>query len=273
MNFFLRRVAVPLLHFLALAGGALLGLHPDGSIGGEYGSRSCPHFFPGGFEIFAQRLPLAEALAASGVWGLASRNSAGLADADFRNRVPLATSYALAHQAVCQRLEMMRDPRSFARVGDSRLPCERVFEKWWPEAGLYVRSEPETYLIFGGSKGGVIKYCSKENGRLLHSSCGYVGRLSDGRHVTTHLYSLAPDMFVEGLCPNRETPLEKCRTVYARAPFFGFSTETSHEPTEIPPIQDFQPDSGQIPAIKRSGQKTLHNKTLFEEKNQIIAGP
>jgi len=92
-------------------------LHPDGSIGGEYGSRSCPHFFRAVSRLF----PSTSCCRIHGLpWaaGLASGNSCGLADADERNSVPLATSYMLAHMYLCKN----------GAYPLSQLPYERNFE-------------------------------------------------------------------------------------------------------------------------------------------------
>src|SRR5690606_41431720 len=40
-------------------------LYPDGSYGGTLGSRNTQHFYPHGFEILANKIPLAAAVAAA----------------------------------------------------------------------------------------------------------------------------------------------------------------------------------------------------------------
>lgn len=232
-------------------------MHPDGSIGGEYGSRNCPHFFPGGFEVFAQWLPLAESLASHGVWGLATGHSAGLADSDIRNRVPLATSYVLAHQALTRKLKENKSHEEGEDVAVCGLPIDRNFERLWPEAGLYVRSDSENYLVFGASKGGVIKYFSKTNSMLLHSSCGYAGKLSNGRHVTTHLWTTGPDLRVPALTPGQEWPISATCMVESALPFFEFSTDRLMSPLKFLMFRIFNATIGRIRVVNDMVRKYL----------------
>ncbi|QGY39355.1 hypothetical protein GM415_04210 [Pseudodesulfovibrio cashew] len=189
-------------------------IHPDNSVGGEYGSRNCPHFFPGGFETFAAASPVAEALVSHGVAGLADGSSCGLADADVRNQVPMATSYVYAHR--------------YAVAGGDRdaaeLPWRRTFERFWPEAGLYVRSDNRAYWIFGGSKGGVVKCYAKEDGKLLFSSCGYEGSTASGKELSTLRWTTTPAMRIPGLNPGGERPVSD-RTVSLSAPFYRFHSK------------------------------------------------
>ncbi len=198
-------------------------LHPDGSIGGEYGSRNCPHFFPGGLEVFAETLPLAEAMARLGTEGLATGQSCGLADADARNSIPLANSYVLAHQALCEE----------GRYEAADLPWERTLERLWPEAGLYVRSDRTRYVIFGASKGGVVKVFDKRRRCLLYSSCGYTGCLADGTHVTSHLWTTSPRLEAGGLRPGEEQELAPSRTISVEVPFYRFRPQRLMSPLKL----------------------------------------
>jgi|Deesub1362A_J573_1020465.scaffolds.fasta_scaffold03107_4 hypothetical protein len=198
-------------------------LHPDGSIGGEYGSRSCPHFFPGGFEVFARYLPVAEAMARQGAEGLAQGYSSGLAEAEMRNAVPMATSYVLALEAL-------------AEEGDypgETLPWQREFERLWPQAGLYVRSDADTYTVIGASKGGVIKVFGKRPPRLIFSSCGYAGRLQGGRHLTTQLWTTFPRLDAGGLRPGDEQPLRPAAEIRVEAPFFAYKPDRVMTPVRL----------------------------------------
>lgn len=215
-------------------------LHPDGSIGGEYGSRNCPHFFPGGMEIFAQDLPLAEAMARRGVWGLAAGSSCGMADADGRNEVPLATSYVLAHQALC-------DPGAYRAT---LLPSDRLFERVWKEAGIYVRSEPNHYLVFGASKGGVLKLFDKDPpGRLIFSSCGYAGRLKGHRDITTLLWTSSPEIDPEGLEAGKEHPLNSSRQIRIQAHFYLFRNDRLMSPWRFLLFRVFNLTAGRLRPI------------------------
>ena len=215
----------------------------------RYGSRSCPHFFPGGFEVFASVLPISEAIARHGTLGLATGRSAGLADSDTRNRVPLATSYVLAHQALSTRLEPDNNPSNPESCEPVRLPFQRCFERLWPEAGLYVRSDPRNYLVVGASKGGVIKCFSKETRELLHSSCGYAGKLLDGRHITTHLWTTSPRLVAQFPDQGREEPIGTCREIRITASFFEFSIKRIMTPLRFFLFRIFNLSVGRIKVL------------------------
>ncbi len=155
-------------------------IHPDGSIGGEYGSRNCPHYFPGGIEKFAQLIPEAESIAVCCTQGIADGTSCGIKDADIRNELVMATSYVYAAKALEERQGCLVD-------GFPILPWEKdnstiVFK----EAGVGVHVTPNYYLVFSAAKGGVVKIFDKEKKKLKFSSCGYTAKLQ--RHdITTHI--------------------------------------------------------------------------------------
>lgn len=190
-------------------------IHPDGSIGGEYGSRNCPHYFPAGFEIFAGRLPMAEAIAQYGVAGLAAGTSCGLADADGRNAIPMATSYALAHKA-------LSTPGEYP---SSDLPFQCSLKKTWPEAGIYVHSDNNQFIIVGGSKGGVVKIFSKPRGTLLYSSSGYTGRLRNGVEITTLLWTSSPALQSDVPAANPSADNNAPRVISMEAQFYRFRSK------------------------------------------------
>lgn len=161
-------------------------VHPDGSLGGEYGSRGCPHVFPAGFEIFADMSGLAESLA--GVLGAALKAGAasGMADADVRNAFVMSTSYTYAIRA----LESSCDSSSSSE--HVSLPVEGEGERWWAEAGLFVSSSATQMLVFGASKGGVLKVFDKALRRLTFSHDGYTAVVRD-ESVTSQAFSERPE--------------------------------------------------------------------------------
>lgn len=195
-------------------------IHPDGSVGGEYGSRNCPHYFPGGFEILASRFPAAEAIARYGVAGLMAGNSCGLADADGRNAIPMATSYAMAHKALLT-------PGEYSACD---LPFQHSMEQVWPEAGIYVRSDNNKFIIVGGSKGGVVKIFSKPAGTLLYSSSGYTGRLRNGMEITTLLWTSSPAMQCNAPVPNQDIDNSASRAISMDTQFYRFRSKRLMSP-------------------------------------------
>lgn len=204
-------------------------IHPDRSIGGEYGSRNCPHFFPGGLEVFASELPISEAVISLGVKGLESGDSCGLTDADTRNEVVMASSYVLA-------LEKMTQGNKACQM-----PYERVFERVWQEAGIYIRSDEGRYYVFGASKGGVVKIYSKESqgdtqkkpAHLVYSSCGYTGILMNGTAVTSLLWTTSPILDTGGLISGVEKKLADDREIKADVKFYRFQTDRLMSPVKF----------------------------------------
>lgn len=197
-------------------------LHPDGSLGGEYGSRACPHYFPGGLEVMARRLPLAESLASLAAWGLAQGHSCGLADSDPRNETPMATSYVLALQAL-EREPLWQGPAPL-------LPCQRACERLFPQAGLYARCHAGRYYVFGAAKGGVLKVYSQSPPGLLHASCGYAGRLKNGAAVTSLLWTSRPRVGAPGLEDGQEHEPAPSRQISVEAPFFHYRPDRLMRP-------------------------------------------
>ena len=185
-------------------------VHPDGSIGGEYGSRNCPLYFPAGFELLADRLPEAESIAAAGATAIADGHTPALADTDIRNFVPLLSSYALALRATMAR-------ESNPSVD---LPFRRRFERHWPDAGLYVRSDVAHYTIVGTSKGGVVKSWAKATGELAASHAGYMLQDVRGRRFSTQFLIGAPTSGAND-CVGEETPLQSGRVLRFRQRFYS----------------------------------------------------
>jgi hypothetical protein len=56
---------------------------------------------------------------------------------------------------------------------------------WFPEAGMARMLTPSYAAYVGTSKGGVIKIFDRPRGRLAYSDCGYIGRLRNGKHVSS----------------------------------------------------------------------------------------
>ena len=127
---------------------------PDGSLGGEYGSRNTSFWFPGGAESLAATLPQAARLARR----LRDGRATGLAAMDAQNFLPLLGSIATA--ALCK-----------APAGEAMLPTDAPARRWFPEAGLLVHATSRYVAVASAHKGVVIA-----NGRdgSTFSSAGWV---------------------------------------------------------------------------------------------------
>jgi hypothetical protein len=236
-------------------------MHPDGSIGGEYGSRGCPHFFPGGIEVFAEYSPTAESIARLGAWGLATGCSAGLADADPRNEVPLATSYVLAHQALSRGEQYESVP----------LPVEQMLERYFRQAGMFVRSDERFFTIFGASRGGVVKVFDKQQALLTFASCGYEGRTTRGRPVTTHLWTSQPEMRVEPPIEDGVNTAAPTRRVQVDAPFYDFREDRVMTPVRLLFFRFFTLTVGRVRPLSDWVRRNLIIRRFLKARSLVRA--
>lgn len=144
-------------------------IHPDGSYGGGYGSRNTFHFFPAGFEILAGEIPEAGWIASLFLQGiLQGRRAYAEDDRIFFHWVWDFLQAFLHYQR----------PAGPARGFENRT-------RYFPQARLYVREEPNRYTVISLAKGGVVSVF--ENGRRLYSDHGLIGQLDDGAVVVTQL--------------------------------------------------------------------------------------
>ncbi|MBK9561921.1 MAG: hypothetical protein IPO54_02085 [Micavibrio sp.] len=141
-------------------------IHPNGTLGGEYGSRNTSFYFPAGFEILSQHCPEAAAIAAFMRNSVAGQNAAGLAMMDAYNFCPLLNNYLFAHDAAS---ELKASPLPF------HVPGHHAF----PKAGLVVHVTDDYQAIFSPSKGGILKIYDIKSKRLAFSDCGYWSRVNN----------------------------------------------------------------------------------------------
>lgn len=133
-------------------------VHPDGSAGGEYGSRNTSYLAPHGFEINGQEIPLARAIAEKVFLHANPKVNVALDDRYICHFI--LPSYLTA-------IEHYSETRN--RVD---LPCEQTLERYFRECKIFVKSTEEYYFICNLQKGGVYKLFSKRGGSF--SDTGYV---------------------------------------------------------------------------------------------------
>jgi len=171
-------------------------VHPNGTFGGEYGSRRTSVFYPGGVALLAREFPVAAA-----IWN-AMRDSLekGLTVVpdriDIGNLAPLLSSWFLALGNWTDEL-----------VDIPELPCQmELVSADFPNCGIYIRSWGDRYVICGVSNGGVIKIFDRKSGKTILNDCGYVGCLKNGIKITTQLTGLKTKSIVTADCIELETP-------------------------------------------------------------------
>ena len=115
-------------------------MHPDGSYGGEYGSRNTYHFYPHGFELFADRVP----------------EAAFIADRFLRRAMPERRRYVnednrmLAHY-VYDWMQAWEDHQ--AREGEVAHPLPTPGQEWFPEGQGLRRAATSLPGERGGQQG------------------------------------------------------------------------------------------------------------------------
>lgn len=140
-------------------------MHPDGSIGGLYGSRNTEVFYPGGFLALMDEIPACRAIITQFLKGCESGVHIQPENIDIGNYVPLLNSYAYA----------ARFEKYFAQDPEP-LPCDTVFELKFPLAGIFIKSTSEYYCIINYKKGGTVKLFDKLRNTLDCEDGGLFGQ-------------------------------------------------------------------------------------------------
>ena len=144
-------------------------IHPDGTIGGEYGSRNTEFYFPGGFEILSQYSPIAETICKTLLPYVKEMKIPCLNSVDIYNIMPILNSVVSGCIFFCPNLETKPIPYSL----------ESDFIKVFDDFKICVRKSGNLYTVIGISKGGVIKVYDIERTKLILSSVGVFGEKGD----------------------------------------------------------------------------------------------
>jgi hypothetical protein len=152
--------------------------HPDGTFGGEYGSRRTAIFYPGGLAILACEIPMAGRLLSFMLDSLTDGRTVSLDDVDTPNIAPLLENYLTVLDVGTV------DPKEEG----TPLPCRSdAARRDFSEAGIYIRGTPRYFALFGASNGGVIKVFDRNRKKAIYNDGGYVGQTSLGEYITTQL--------------------------------------------------------------------------------------
>ena len=140
---------------------ALAVQHPDGTVGGSYGSRNSSHAYTHGFERLAHHLVDARLFLAQ--LHRALRHELQVPMDDDRLCAHYAVDYALAY----------RDAAAFVESASSAMS-----NHWFPEAGIVTRTVGNHWLISRLTKAGAFRLY--RDGTLHTSDAGLVVELDDG---------------------------------------------------------------------------------------------
>lgn len=155
-------------------------MHPDGTIGGEYGSRNTEFYYPAGFEMLAGESRSCAAIAAGLRTSVRDRRVCGVWAMDDFNFMPMLNNMLFAMDSAAD------------LAGAPPLPHQGpAFSRRYPEAGLWVVNTNATYSVIGLSKGGTASVFDKAQGRLVARHSGLM--LSTGsRTFTSQDFTLKP---------------------------------------------------------------------------------
>jgi len=145
-------------------------MHPDGSYGGEYGSRNTYHFYPHGFEIMA-----------------AFSDKAGQIADHFLRNLPKGKRYyndddrMIAHYVYnwLQAYDDYYEERSID------INSRANFLQWFSDAKIGICKTDNYYAVANMGKGGVIKIFNEDG--PMDSDTGLIGELNNGAVLITHL--------------------------------------------------------------------------------------
>jgi hypothetical protein len=146
-------------------------IHPDGSIGGEYGTRNTQYFLPYGIEFLTKE----------------NENAAGMIKSltGFINQpMYLNTSWDdryLLHYISHSFVKALIIYKS--RNNSSPLPCETTFFRYFEDAQIVIKSTDFYYFIGNLSKGGIFTVIDKKN-HTVSTDCGYRLKHHTIRYVT-----------------------------------------------------------------------------------------
>lgn len=157
--------------------------HPDGTFGGEYGSRRTEIYYPGGIALLAGEFQDASSLHHFMLPSIEAGNTVTLADVDMGNTAPLLTSTIIAAEYKTSKNKA------------SALPFQQpLVNQEFPQAGIALRSRQKYYLVLGASNGGVVKVFKKRSGNLVLDDCGILGLDENNRKLTTQATRLDNSM-------------------------------------------------------------------------------
>jgi hypothetical protein len=144
--------------------------HPDGTTGGEYGSRNTMVFHPAGFEIMSSSNDQALKISNSYLAALDSELLANIAD-----------DHIVGHGLI-SRLNAFRfsNDRDYSNLNDN---YKNDINMHYKLANFYIYSCEDKWSIFNLEKGGVSKIYKNTN--LIHSDSGVIFKNGDSKFVSS----------------------------------------------------------------------------------------
>lgn len=158
-------------------------VHPDGTIGGLYGSRNTEVYYPGGIVALASHSDIFKNIALKSEEAIKNGLQIQPDSIDANNFIPLINSYAYAAQCSSE--------KSISRI--CSLPFQESFEKDFNEAGIFIKSTEKYYCVVNYKKGGTLKIFDKQTGKLDIEDGGIFGVLKTGKVFSTQMMNSQSD--------------------------------------------------------------------------------
>ncbi len=149
--------------------------HPDGSFGGNYGSRNTRFLLPGGLEIMKKNNKFASTLSKFAEIGVHEHKFVTLDSIDTGNLVPIFNDYAIA---AYYKNKVKKETKPL------RLPYQKkYFKTWFSKSGWLVESGKGFYTIINFKKGGA--YVHFKNLKERYEDPGFVAKSDNGKLLTS----------------------------------------------------------------------------------------
>jgi hypothetical protein len=148
-------------------------IHPDGSCGGVHGSRYNENFYPCGFALLKDRIPIASRVLSH---CLSPANpGVKLTALDPENLIRVMSNY----------LETLRCGSLETPATAEQLPCEDPYKDIrFIDAGIHVRGTPAYYALIAFGKGGCLSVYDKSSREPLLIDPSYLLVLSNGDRLS-----------------------------------------------------------------------------------------
>jgi len=158
-------------------------VHPDGSFGGEYGSRRTEVYYPGGIALLSKDFSLASTIHGFMENSIENLTTVTLVDIDMGNMAPLLSSSILALDA--QRIKFPEEGLPFEQN-------EKLMN--FQDARIAIINRKRYYAVLGASNGGVLKVFDKQSKSLAYDDCGALVRDKSGRLASSQYTNLTNKM-------------------------------------------------------------------------------
>lgn len=153
-------------------------VHPDGTFGGEYGSRRTAIYYPGGVALLSSEFPIAGSICRFMIKSVIENRTVTPDQIDMSNLAPLLCSYLLI-------------PDTFYSDQLQNIPLlpfeNKSISQDFPDAGLYIRGTHRYHAIAGVSNGSVLKIFDKKRKAIIWNDCGYFGQTRKGAYITNQI--------------------------------------------------------------------------------------